>query len=226
MRMETLYNEVIDYAHKENLKAFKVFNLGDSLDGFLRNSQLWTLRYGVAESAVIFGEYMGKWLRALSDEFDIEYYQTYGNHGELRLLDGKKGEHKHDNIETVTGNIIRIINEDNPNFKYVTNKSGFIFTNIAGYNVMGIHGEVRDPVIALKEYSDIYDVKIDYLVSGHTHHSDFSNCGVRRGTIGVGSIVGCDDYSLQLRRSADATASFIIFEIDKGKVDEHTFVLN
>ena len=27
-------------------------------------------------------------------------------------------------------------------------------------------------------------------------------------------------------RSADATASFVIFEEGKGKTDEHTFVLN
>lgn len=226
MRMETLFNEVIDYAHKEGLKSFKVFNLGDSLDGFLRNSQLWTLRYGVPESAVIYGEYMGKWLCALSEEFDIEYYQTCGNHGELRLLDGRKGEHPHDNIETVTGAIIRIINENNPNFKYIENKSGFIFTEIAGYNVMGIHGEVKNLPTAIKDYSDIYDVKIDYLIAGHKHHSEFNNCGVRRGTIGVGSIIGSDDYSMSIRKTADATASFIIFETGKGKVDEHTFVLN
>ena len=226
MRMETLYNEVVDYAHKENLTGFKIFNLGDALDGFLRNSQLWTLRYGVTESAVIFGEYMGKWLRALSEEFQIEYYQTCGNHGELRLLDGRKGEHLHDNIETVTGGIIRMINEDNPNFEYIENKSGFIFAEIAGYNVMDIHGEVKSSVVALKEYSDIYDVKIDYLISGHRHHSDYVNCGVRRGVIGVGSIVGSDDFSLSIRKTADATASFIIFEKGKGKVDEHTFVLN
>lgn len=226
MRMETLYNELVDYAHKEKLKKFKIFNLGDSLDGFLRNSQLWTLRYGVVESAIIYGEYMGKWLRSLSDEFDIEYYQTTGNHGELRLLDGKKGEHRHENIEMVTGNIIRLINEDNPNFKYISNKSGMIFTEIAGYNVMGIHGEVRNLQTALKDYSDIYDIKIDYLVAGHKHHSEFANCGVRRGTIGVGSIIGSDDYSMSIRKTADATASFIIFEIGKGKVDEHTFVLN
>lgn len=226
MRMEVLYNEVVDYAHKEKLKGFKVFNLGDSLDGFLRNSQLWTLRYGVPESAVIYGEYMGKWLRRLSDEFDIEYYQTNGNHGELRLLDGKKGEHSHDNIEMVTGSIIRIINEDNPNFRYITNKSSFIFTDIAGYNVIGIHGEVRSLTAAIKDYSDIYDTKIDYLVAGHKHHSEFVNCGVRRGVIGVGSIIGSDDYSMSIRKTADATASFVIFETGKGKVDEHTFVLN
>ena len=141
-------------------------------------------------------------------------------------MDGKKGEHSHDNIEMVTGNIIRIINEDNPNFKYITNKSGFIFTNIAGYNVMGIHGEVRNLSTAIKDYSDIYDTKIDYLVAGHKHHSEFVNCGVRRGVIGVGSIIGSDDYSMSIRKTADATASFVIFETGKGKVDEHTFVLN
>lgn len=226
MRMDTLFNEVVDYAHKEGLSEFKVFNLGDALDGFLRNSQLWTLRYGVTESAIIFGEYMGKWLRTLSEEFKIEYYQTCGNHGELRLLDGRKGEHLHDNIETVTGGIIRIINKDNPNFKYIENKSGFIFTEIAGYNIMGIHGEVKNLQTAIKDYSDIYDIKIDYLIAAHKHHSEFNNCGIKRGTIGVGSIIGIDDYSMSIRKASDATASFIIFEKGKGKVDEHTFVLN
>ena len=34
------------------------------------------------------------------------------------------------------------------------------------------------------------------------------------------------DYSMSIRKTADATASFVIFETGKGKVDEHTFVLN
>lgn len=226
MRMNELLNEVVEYAHKEKIESFKVFNLGDSLDGFLRNSQIWTLRYGVVESAIKFGEYMGKWLQTLSNEFDIEYYQTCGNHGELRLLDGKKNQHRHENIEMITGNIIRLINADNPNFKYIENKSGFIFTEVAGYNVMGIHGEVKNLATAIQEYSDVYDTKIDYLIAGHKHHSEYVNCGVKRGVIGVGSIVGIDDYTLSLRKAADATSSFVIFEKGKGKTDEHTFVLN
>ena len=192
----------------------------------MRNSQIWTLRYGVVESAIKFGEYMGKWLQTLSNEFDIEYYQTCGNHGELRLLDGKKNQHRHENIEMITGNIIRLINADNPNFKYIENKSGFIFTEVAGYNVMGIHGEVKNLATAIQEYSDVYDTKIDYLIAGHKHHSEYANCGVKRGVIGVGSIVGIDDYTLSLRKAADATSSFVIFEKGKGKTDEHTFVLN
>jgi hypothetical protein len=225
-RMNQLFNEVVEYIKKENLNFIKIFNLGDALEGFLRNSQLWTLRYGVIDSANIFGEYMGKWLRELSKYVVIEYHQTTGNHGECRLLDGKKKEHLNENIEKVTGNIIRLINENNPNFTMVENKSGFIFTKIAGFNIMGIHGEVSNLVTAIKDYSDIYDVKIHYLVAGHKHHSEFVNCGVKRGCIGVGSIVGSDDFSMSIRKAADATASFVIFEEGKGKTDEHTFVLN
>lgn len=225
-RMDRLLGEVIVYARKENLNNLKVFNLGDSLDGFLRNSQIWTLRYGVIESAIKYGEYMGRWLQALSNEFQVEYYQTCGNHGELRLLDGLKNQHKRENIEIITGNFIRLINKDNPNFRYIDNKTGYIFTQVSGYNIIGIHGEVKDLPSAISEYSNIYDTKIDYLICGHTHFAKYENCGVRRGVIGVGSIMGADDYSMFLRKISDATASFVIFEKGKGKTDEHTFVLN
>jgi hypothetical protein len=169
---------------------------------------------------------MGKWLRELSKYVVIEYHQTSGNHGECRLLDGLKGQHLKDNFEKITGNLIRIINLDNSNFAMVENKTGFIFTEVAGFNILGIHGEVKSLPQALKDYTDIYDVKINYLIGGHKHHSEFVNCGVKKGCIGVGSIVGSDDFSMTIRKSADATASFVIFEEGIGKTDEHTFVLN
>ena len=139
-RMEKLFNEVIAYIKKENLSFIKVFNLGDTLDGFLRNSQAWSLRYGVIDSANIFGEWLGKWLKELSKNVVVEYHQTSGNHGECRLLDGLKGGHLNDNFEKITGNLIRIINLDNPNFTMIENKTGFIFTEVAGMNILGIHG--------------------------------------------------------------------------------------
>lgn len=225
-RMELLLSETVDYIKKENLSSIKVFNLGDSLDGFLRHSQLWHLRYGVIKSAIIFGKYMGSWLNKLSQYVNVEYHQTVGNHGELRMLDGKKNAHENENIEFVTGEIIKILNENNPNFTFVGNKTGLIFTTVDKYNILGIHGEIKDLAKAIKDFSDIYDVKISYIIAGHKHHSEFNNCGVRKGCIGVGSIVGSDDFSFSLRKAADATASFVIFEKDKGKTDEHTFVLN
>lgn len=225
-RMGQIYNETVEQIEKEHLNVLHIFNLGDHVEGFIRNSQLWSLRWGVIDSATIFGNYMGDWLKKLSSKINIVYHQTDGNHDELRLLDGKKGQHLCESAGKIVKNSIVLKNENNPNFTYVENKTGLIFTNIAGFNIMGIHGEVSNLPQAIKDYSDIYDVKISYLIAGHKHHSEFKNCGVKKGCIGVGSLVGSDDFSMTIRRSADATASFVIFEEGKGKTDEHTIVLN
>lgn len=225
-RMEQIFNETLEQIKKENLSVIHIYNLGDSVEGFIRNSQLWSLRWGVIDSATIFGNYMGNWLKALSNKVSIVYHQTDGNHDELRLLDGKKGQHLCESAGKVVKNCIILKNEGNPNFRYVENKTGLIFDNVCGYNILGIHGEVKNLSQAIMEFDNIYDTKISYLIAGHKHHNEFKNCGVKKGCIGVGSIIGSDEFSMAIRQCADATASFLVFEEGKGKVDEHTYVLN
>ena len=225
-RMEEIYNQTIEIIEKEKLSEIHINNLGDHIEGFIRHSQLWSLRYGAIDSAIIFGNYLGDWINKLSAKTNIVYHQTDGNHDEFRLLDGKKNEHLCDTAGKIIKNCIITKNEGNPNFRYVENKTGFIFDSIAGYNVLGIHGEVPNLAQALKDFSEIYDVRIDYIIGGHKHRNDFINCGVRKGAMTVGSIVGSDDFSMRIRKSADASASFVIYEEGKGKVCEHTIILN
>ena len=225
-RMENILNETVSIVKKEGLTHIKVINLGDALDGFLRHKQLWTLRYGVVDSANIFGKYLGKWLRKLSEYVNVEYHQTGGNHGELRLLDGIKDAHVNENIEKIIAGYIDVINEDNPNFTLVENKTGLIFTNIAGFNILGIHGQVKNAEKAIKDYADFYKVNIDYLLKGHFHHDSYMNCGIRKGIVGVGSVIGVDDFSTSLIKHSDATATFLLFEEEKGLITRQTIVLN
>jgi hypothetical protein len=225
-RMEKIYHEVVEIVAKENLTMLHVFNLGDSLDGFLRNSQIWSLRYGVIESAIHFSDFMGAWFKKLSEVVPIKYYQTNGNHGELRLLDGKKGTHENENIEFITQHIISIYNEGNPNFEIVTNKSGFTYTKIAGFDMLGIHGEVSSLQNAVKEFAMTYDMPIDYLFSGHKHNSTYKNTGAKKGVIGVGSIVGSDDFSMKIRKASDAGCLLTIFTEKLGKTVEYTITVN
>ena len=75
--MENLYNKTIALVKENNLDTLHINNLGDEIDGFLRNSQLWVLRYGAIESAVLFGNYLGHWLKKLSKEVNIIYHLTY-----------------------------------------------------------------------------------------------------------------------------------------------------
>lgn len=225
-RMGVLLGETIDYLLKENLHYIKVFNLGDSLDGFLRNSQLLTLRYGVVDSAIKFGDFMADWLHELSRYAAVEYYQTTkSNHSELRLLDGRKGEHEHENIEKITGHIIKTVNANNPNFEYIENESGYIFTDAVGFNIFGIHGEVKDTTQAIKEYAEVYNIKIDYLIHGHRHSQSRQEAGIKKEIIGVGSICGIDNFSMKIRKSSSPTSSILIFEKDKGLVTQQTIYL-
>ncbi len=64
------------------------------------------------------------------------------------------------------------------------------------------------------------------LVTGHKHHGNFINCGYRKSSIGIGSMVGSDDFSMKIKRQADATANIIAFEYGKGKINDKTIVLN
>lgn len=225
-RMEQIYNETLDTVEREGLTEIRVYNLGDSVDGFLRHSQIWTLRYGVIDSAILFGNYMGDWLKKLSEHVNVVYGQTDGNHDELRLIDGRKGQHTNESAGKIILNCIRLKNENNPNFRIIENKTGFIFDTVCGYNILGIHGECKNMAAAIKDYSNVYGADISYLVGGHKHHAEYQNCGVRKGTIGIGSIVGSDDFSMKLARCADATSSFLVFENGKGKVREYTYVLS
>lgn len=225
-RMEELYNEVVEIVKENNLTELHVNSLGDEIDGFIRNSQLWTLRYGATESAVRFGNYMGTWLKKLSNSVNVIYNYTTGNHDEFRLLDGKKDAHLCENSSVISKNCIMLINDGNPNFILKENKTGLIFDNIVGFNFLGIHGEVKNLKEGLRDYEQLYNTRIDYLIAGHKHFSEYSNCGVRRGVIGVASIVGSDDFSMKIRKSSDASSSLIVYEEGKGKVKDYTIVLN
>lgn len=225
-RMERVLQETIAYAKKEGLQSIRVYNLGDSVEGFIRNSQIWSLRWGVIDSAIIYGNFMGDWLRRLTESVRVTYCQTDGNHDELRLLDGKKGQHLCDSAGTVIKNCIMLKNENNPNFNYTVNKTGLIYDDICGYKVLGVHGELKDPASAIQEYNNIYNTNISYLIGGHKHYEESKRCGLRKGCIRVGSVIGSDEFSMQIRQCSDATASLFIFEEGKGKVDEHTIVLN
>lgn len=224
-RMDIVLGETIDIIQREGLSEVVVFNLGDSVEGFIRNSQIWSLRWGVIDSAIYFGNYMGAWLHRLSENAIVRYAQTDGNHDELRLLDGKKGQHLNESAGKIVKNCIILKNEGNPNFEYINNETECAFYNIAGYNILGVHCGAN-AAEAIGEYENMYDTKISYLIGGHKHHREFVESGRRRACITAGSIVGIDQYSMDLKKTADATASVFIFEKNKGKVCEHTIVLN
>jgi hypothetical protein len=92
----------------------------------------------------------------------------------------------------------------------------YIFDELAGYRVLGIHGECKNMETAIKDFTSVYKTPIDILIGGHKHHKEADNVGIRVDTVSVPSIIGVDDYSISLNKTADAGATMLFVEAGKG----------
>lgn len=225
-RMWDLFDQTVEIIEKEDIGVLNVFSMGDFSDGILRASQLMKLRYGVVDGTIKYADFISNWLNELTKYVQVRYQSTNGNHTELRMLGQPKGTFAEDNMGKVVSEFIKIRLKDNPNFTYIENPTGYIYEELVGFPILGIHGEVKNMDAAIKEFSSIYGIHIKYLLAGHLHHNKTEEVGVNQEVINVGSIIGIDKYSLSLRKTSNASAKLLVFEQDKGKVCEYIFKLN
>lgn len=225
-RMWDLFNQTIEIVQKEKIDTLNVFSMGDYMDGTLRVSQLMKLRYGVVDGTIKYADFISNWLNELTKYVRVKYQSTNGNHSELRMLGQPKGTFTEDNMGKVVSEYIKTRLKDNPNFTYIENPTGYIYAQLATHTILGIHGEVKNMDSAIKEFSSIYGVPIQYLLAGHLHHNKVEEVGVNQEVINVGSIIGIDNYSLSLRKTSNASGKLLVFEQTKGKICEYTLKLN
>lgn len=225
-RMWYLFDQAIEVIQKENIDILNVFSMGDFSDGALRVSQLMKLRYGVVDGTIKYADFISNWLNELTKYVKVKYQSTNGNHTELRMLGQPKGTFTEDNMGKIVSEFIKTRLKDNINFTYIENPTGYIYEELVGYPVLGIHGEIKNMANAIKEFSSIYGIQIQYLLAGHLHHNKSEEVGINQEVINIGSVIGIDDYSLSLRKTANASSKLLVFEQDKGKICEYTFKLN
>lgn len=225
-RMWDLFYQVIDVIKKEGINTLNVYSMGDFSDGCLRVSQLMKLRYGVIDGTIKYANFISNWLNELTKYVRIKFQMTNGNHTELRMLGQPKGTFVEDNMGKIVKEFIKIRLEDNDNFTFIENPTGYIYDDLVGNTILGIHGETRNLEKTLKDLSAIYNTQIKYLFAGHLHHSKIEEIGINSEVINVPSIIGADPYSLSLNKASNAAAKLFVFEEGKGKTCEYTFKLN
>ena len=225
-RMWNLLTQVIDICKKEGFTSLHVYDLGDEVDGLLRVSQLFKLRYGIIESTVRYGRFITEWLNELSKHVYVKYQMVKdSNHCQLRMLGQPKNTFKDDNMSYIIAEKLMDRLEGNPNFEFIQNPTGYVFDNIVGYNVFGCHGETKSMEQAIKDFSRTYRVDIDFMVGGHKHHQNSINVGIQSDVISAPSIIGIDDYSMSLNKTSDPGATLFVLEQGKGKVMEYNIKL-
>lgn len=219
-RMWYLFNKVCDIIEKEQLDTIHIWECGDSIDSILRlTSQLMKLRYGILESTVKYANFLAEWLNRLSEKVNIKLQIVKrSNHCQLRICGAPKNAFPDEDMSVVITEIIKSRLENNPNIEIIENPTGYPFQLICNeYNVLAIHGEVKDLGKAIDDFGRSYKMPIDYLIGGHKHHRENVETGIDCEAISVGSIIGVDSYGLSLNKTSNASATFLVFEEGLGK---------
>lgn len=179
------------------------------------------LRYGVIESTVRYARFIATWLNELSKHVRIRFQMVFGNHTELRMLGQPKGTFKDDNTGLFVREIIMASLEGNPNFIMDINPTGLIFDDVCGVTVLGIHGEVKDMEKAIHDFQMIYNTKINLLLGAHKHHHKAETVGIDADYENIPSIIGVDDYAMDLARTSRPGAKLMIVADRYGIENEY-----
>ncbi|KAA9007375.1 hypothetical protein F4V43_02490 [Paenibacillus spiritus] len=220
-RLWKLLEEFVSINDEQTINHVTVLNLGDSVDGILRMSQLMGLKLGVVDSSIHFAEFMSQWLNELSKYCVVNYYSIFGNHDQLRLLTGKRDEFPNENAQRWITKLIEANLRHNKNVS-IHNCNEFMYTDVLGTKVLGVHGEnERNLESSIKDYSMIYGKPVDILLSGHLHHSHEKTIGMSQGKdiehIQLPSIIGIDHFSLKIKKTANPGAKALVLEEGKGR---------
>jgi len=222
-RMCQLFHKLVAVIKRDKIKTLHIFELGDGIQGIIRlNSQLMKLKYGAIESSIIYANFIAGWLNELSKYVRIEFQMVVdSNHNQIRMCNAPKNAFPEENLSKVMLSLIKLRLLNNANIEIIENPTGMNYARLSGFNVLGIHGEVKNITEEANRFSRSYQCNIDYLISAHIHHRKSEEIGQRSECLSIRSIVGVDPYGMSLNRTSDAGASLFIFNHTDGLICEH-----
>lgn len=222
-RMWDLFNQIVALVQEKHINELSIWELGDGIQGLLRlNSQLMQLRYGVIDSAINYGHFLANWLNELSEHVRIKFQMVMdSNHNQLRLVNAPKNAFVDENMSKVIMLAIKLELANNPNIMIIENPTGLNFGQFSTYQVLGIHGEVKNLSKALDNYSRAYQTPISYIIGAHVHHVISNEVGINQEAISIRSMIGVDPYGMSLPATSNAGAALFEFDQFKGLICEH-----
>ena len=218
-RMWQLRDELIDFCKINNCNQVSMVDLGDSIEGILHISQLKSLRGNIVDDIMDYTEFIADWLEDLTNRgIYIDFYTSEGNHSDLRILTGNKGDFPHENLEKIYSRSIKRFLKDNPNIKIHNSLNGLNYFNVNGYNILTAHGNHEKNVKnSIKEYEDTYNIKVDYLMVGHLHCKNEIEVAKGKEVIQIRSLMGINEYSTVIKKTSSAGATMFTIHKDCGK---------
>ena len=199
---------------------------GDLFENVLRMSSLYKLRDPVVDTVIQTSEFLCNWVNYLSEKLQvpIKVVVIGGNHDEIAYL-GQTPRPEEENLAKLTQKFMELRFKNHP-LVNVEPYGDVSFQIIRGTNILFEHGKDRNLQTTLEYFSNLYNIDIDEVISGHLHRPESQAIGVTelgdRMIYRVGSIIGVDPYAKSIRKAARPSAFFALYDDDNG----HTWSRN
>lgn len=233
-RFNKLLDMMIEYVQFNNICKIKIIELGDSVQGILRLTDLKLNETSVVEATVMIARMIAVFLRQLSAYCYIDYYHTpTSNHSQNRNLGSKASELALEDMEYVIGHYIHDMLIDNHRVTVNLNSGyDYIEVPIFDFNILAMHGHtIKNLDTALRDLSSTHRKLIDYLFVGHWHNGKVIPGNEHEShdteVLMCPSFQGTDPYAFnKLGLSSKAACKIFIFDKKYGCIGTEKFILN
>ena len=199
---------------------------GDLFENVLRMSSLYKLRDPVIDTVIETSEFLSTWINYITNNLSVpvKVVVVGGNHDTVSML-GQRQRPEQENLSKLVQKFMEL--RLAPNYLITVEPySDTAYQNIRGVNVLFEHGEDQNLQTTIEYFSNLYNIDIDEVISGHLHRPESKAVGITeigdRMIYRVGSIIGTDTYAKKIRKSARPSAYFALYDDDNG----HTWSRN
>ena len=207
-RVVNLTAQVLQRCQENGVNRLTVLNLADLIAGRIHTQIRIQSREDVMSQILHVCELLTGMLTSFASRMKVEYYDCLDNHSRI---EPNKSESL--DLESLARFIpfylrARLVGS-NVEIHDNSFSEDIITCKVLGYNVVGVHGDKDKPVTALDKITLLTRKSYDLMCTAHLHHfSADEKCGCI--TIGNGSLMGADDYALNLRLFSTPSQTLII----------------
>lgn len=221
-RVDRLIKKTLDYCKLHNINDLYVLNLGDSVEHqYMRDNQSQDVEFSPSMQIAKATKLLFKLIINLAEYVNVYYGSIAGNHD--RFDGNKSRSFDNDNANVVISeglkNMVSILNTERINMLDINHEENEINLNLNNKKFKFIHGDKDRGNMKkrLKDHISMNNEFVDYLVHAHLHNFYIQEDDNGRIVMGIGSLMGKNNYSKAIGSSTDASQALIVVE-DDGEI--------
>lgn len=230
-QFELLLYKLKTLIHKNRIEKITVLELGDTIQGMLRISDVKLNDIPIVDSVVEVSRLIANFLNELSKYVYIDYRHVLAsNHSQNRYLGTKANEMPLEDMERIIGNYIKDLVANNPRIDVVLTDKDYDSFELCGQNILSLHGhQVKGINNIIKDYSMLHRKFYDLCFVAHFHGGKQMSVGEGNGNTEIivcPSFIGSDPYSDNLKLGSKAMCKLFKIEEKMGITESYSIILN